>query len=159
MTALPPMFGGVNTARVVVAVPPAQLWPVLFDRTLWVPDFVRKEAIDGTENQVGERARYTTRAQQGDEATRIEEVLLAEPPNRLVTRLASVENDATYAFAEFRLAERVDGCAIEMSLYWLDLPEVGANWSATVKQREGYLNHTPAALERLTLRIAQAASR
>lgn len=156
--ALPPAFGAVNTATVEVHVPPEDVWPVLFNRARWLDGFVGKESIDGPLDAVGERALFTSRAPDGAPASRIEEILLSERPRRLVTRLALRENDATFAFAEWRLTEQGGGSLLEMSLYWIDLPEAHADWPAIRAQREGYIAHTQATIERLVANIATAAS-
>ena len=157
MTALPPMFGGVNTATIAVGAPVEVVWPVLFDRARWIDGYVGKVPIDGQADAVGERASFTTRTPEGVTATRNEEILVSDPPRRLISRLALEENDATFAFAEWRLSPTREGSTLEMNLYWTDLPEEGADWSAIRVQRQGYLDHTQAALETLVARIAEAA--
>lgn len=155
---LPPMFGAVNTAIVDVAAPVEAVWQVLFERSRWVPDFAGKEALDGPTDAVGERALFSTHTPNGGTATRIEEILVSVPHRRLVTRLALAEGDATFAFAEWRLSPAGDGSALEMNLYWIDLPEAGADWPAIQAQRQDYLGVTQAALDGLVAGIAAAAS-
>ena len=158
LTRIPTMFGGVNTASAIGEASPDAVWRTLFDRARWLPDFVGKEAIDGPADAVGERARFTTRREDGGLSTRNEEILLADPPRRLVTRLALVPQDATFAFAEWRLEPLGSGTRVEMSLYWLDLPGEGADWPATVALRADYLAHTQTILDGIVTRIASAAA-
>ena len=155
---LPPLFGAVNTATIEIAAPADIVWSVLFDRARWIDDFVGKTAIDGPTDDVGERARFTTRTPDGGMATRIEEILIRTPPRRLVARLALEENDATFAFAEWRLSPGRGVSNLEMNLYWTDVPEPDADWPAILVQRQGYIDHTQATLDRLVASIAAAAT-
>lgn len=154
---LPPLFGALNTASIAIAAPAETVWPVLFDRARWIAEFVGKTPIDGPPDAVGERARFATRTPDGGTATRIEEILLSTPPWRLVTRLALEENDATFAFAEWRLSPSGVDTLLEMNLYWTDLPDPDTDWPAVQAQRQGYLDHTQATLEVLVAAIAAAA--
>ncbi len=154
---LPPLFGAVNTAAVDIAATRERVWAVLFHRAAWVPKFLSKTPLDGPQDAAGERARYTSADDAGAPQTRIEEILLSAPPERLVARLALADNDATFAFAEWRIASKGEGCRLEMSLFWTDLPEEGADWPATRRLRDGYVAHTQGIIATLVANIARAA--
>lgn len=153
----PSAFGALNSATVTIAAEPRQVWPILLDRARWVEGFIGKTHLDGPFGEVGERALYTSSTEEGPAASRIEEILTAEIDRRLVTRLAAAESDATYAFAEWRLSPRDDGCALEMNLYWLDYPEQDGDWPAARNLRTEYMRHTQAAIEGHLVRIRAAA--
>ena len=154
---LPPLFGALNTATAAANAAPDAVWDVLLQRDLWLPDYAGKQVIDGPPDAVGERAVFSTHLPEGGTAKRIEEILLLDRPNRLVTRLALTGNDATFAFAEWRLASAAKGTLIEMNLYWTDLPEGETDWSAIRQLRQSYIDHTQNIMEQHVVAIAKAA--
>lgn len=149
-------FGAFNAARAELAAPCERVWALLFDRTAWMPGFAFKRVVDGMENAVGERAHYTSRPAGGGEHTRLEEILHLEPARRLVLRLATVETDATTAFADWRLQPTQAGCRLELNLFWLDLPQPGMAWPATCELRAGYIVSTQAVIEAHLVRMGDA---
>lgn len=152
-------FGAFNVARAEWKAPCEQVWSLLFDRAAWMPSFAGKAVIDGTEGAVGERAHFTSRAADGTLHTRLEEILHLEPGRRLVMRLETVAERATTAFADWRLQPTPEGCALELNLYWLDLPDPGSDWPATRALREGYIAATQAVIEGHLERLRQALAR
>ncbi len=152
-------FGAFNVARAEWQAPCEQVWNLLFDRAAWIPGFAGKVVIDGTERAAGERAHFTSCTAEGTAHTRLEEILHLEVHRRLVMRLETVAECATTAFADWRLQPRLEGCALELNLYWLDLPQPGSDWQATRALREGYIAATQAVIEGHLERLRQALAR
>lgn len=146
-----------NSARADIDAPAERVWTILFDRRAWVPGFVAKTPLDGQEDAVGERAYFSSRDAHGRTQTRIEEILFRERPQRLVSRLALAENDATFAFAEWRIASAGAGCLMEMSLFWTDLPAPGSDWAITRGTRDCYVAETQVTIEKLVANIRRCA--
>jgi hypothetical protein len=155
---LPPLFGALNTASALAEAAPDKVWAVLFQRGTWLKEFAGKQVIDGTPDGVGERALFATHLPDGGTAQRIEEILFLDQPRRLVTRLALKANDATFAFAEWRLMPIEKGTMIEMNLYWTDLPEGEMNWPEITVLRQSYIDHTQNVMSQHLLAIAKAAT-
>lgn len=154
---LPPLFGALNTASATTDVAPGIVWATLMRREAWLKDYAGKQMVDGPSDAVGERARHSTHLPDGGVATRIEEILLRDPFHRLVIRLALESNDATFAFAEWRLMTAEQGTRIEMNLYWTDLPEDDMDWPAIKQLRQSYIDHTQAIMDKHVTAIARAA--
>ena len=140
-------FGALNCARMELAVDANEVWPLLFDRAHWMPSFVGKERLDGPADAVGERALYTSRDSSGQLHTRVDEIICLEPQRRLVFRLALLEEGATTAFADWRLVPTAAGCTLELSVFWLDLPEPGMNWTDVQTLRQSYVTATQTVIE------------
>lgn len=154
-----PQFGALNVHWVLIEAPPARVWALLFDRAQWMEGFAYKTVIDGTARETGERARFTGRGAGGDKLNvRLEEILLADPPRRLVTRLATADDTATHSFVDFRLTPSgKGGTRLEFDMFWLDRGEPGADWAAVQKTRAAYAAITGQAIEGHLRRIKAAA--
>lgn len=150
---LSPTFGALNCARIDLAAAAKDVWPLLFRRAAWMPGFVGKTALDGPVDAVGERALYTSHDASGQPHTRVEEILCLEPQRRLVFRLALVDDGATTAFADWRLFTAAAGCTLELSVFWLDLPEPGMDWPALQALRASYIAATQRVIEGHLARI------
>ena len=162
MTSTPPLsptFGAVNSASVLIDAPAERVWSVVLDRAAWMPTFVEKVGLDGATDSVGERALYRSRSEDGEIATRLEELLLLDAPARIVKRLALADDSATWAFCEWRIAATDVSSELEMNLYWLDVPEPASGWEEVQALRERYLSQTQAILEGYISNISELAVR
>ena len=144
-------FGAVDTARIAVEASPENVYAALLDRSRWVDGFVAKTLIDGDPDCAGERSRYRTVS-----GERLEEVLVAEPPMRYVTRLADSDDRRTHAFAEWRIEASIAGSTIEFNLYWIDATAQDATWPETQHLRASYRQETQRLLQAHLERIKRA---
>lgn len=150
-------FAAVNTVGVDIAAAAGRVWRALLDRTAWNSTVVAKARLRGDENATGEVALFTLRDASGHTGERLEEMLLALPGERLVIRLAPRSEDATYAFADFRISPRGKASRLDMTVYWTDEAS-GAPGSAELAQtRTAYVAATQAKMTGDLARLKAAA--
>jgi uncharacterized protein YndB with AHSA1/START domain len=150
-------FGAMNTARVLIAASPAQVWALLFDRSVWMAGYAGKVRVAGLADTLGERALYHSDHGDGEFVTRLEEILYLDAPRRLVLRLASRDDSATTAFVDWRVAATSEGTLLELNVYWLDVPAAGMEWPAVQALRAEYETHTQELIDGHLRRIRNAA--
>lgn len=155
----PCTFGAFNTAFIEMAADAGAVWNLLFQRSAWIPGFAGKSRVDGPDGAVGERAHFRGHDAAGTVHTRLEEILALEPQRRLVQRLALADDSATTAFADWRLLPTARGCRLELSLFWLDVPQPGMDWPAVQSLRAGYMAATQALIEAHLTRLQEALAR
>lgn len=137
-------IAAVDTAAVRIDKAALAVWSALFDRSGWMNSFVARRHLAGPANATGDVSLNELQSAGGDPGRRLEEVLLAQPPTRLVIRLAPESGASTYAIGDYRLTASGRATNVEFTVYWWeDVPA-----SAPAQQLENeYSGHTRAKIQ------------
>lgn len=140
----PQHIAAVDVAAVHIGKAPSVVWPALFDRAGWMKSFVARQRVSGPANAAGELSLVELTSDSGKTGRRLEEVLLAQSPNRLVIRLAPETGAGTYTIGDYRLRASRGGTDVEFTVYWWE--DVPAEAPAARLENE-YSAHTRAKIQ------------
>ncbi len=108
-----------SSTGISVAASPRAVWDVLIDRRRWMPAMTEQKMLRGKPDAAGGLYLYSVKA--GEHvASRLEEILLAEPGRRLALRMADPETGRTYAFVDHRIRAEGKGTRLDFEMYWYE---------------------------------------
>ncbi|MES2450145.1 MAG: DUF885 family protein [Pseudomonadota bacterium] len=145
-----------SRTSILIDRPAVQIWPVLLDRSRWMPDTVATKTLRGVEGATGWTYLYSRRAGVVV-ASRLEEILLADPGRRLVLRLADPDTGVTNAYVDQRLTAEGNRTRLDFEMYWFeDVP--GSKSAAELDaMRADYSSQTVAKIDAGLARLKHAA--
>lgn len=149
-------IAALSSTGISIAATPQQVWNTLVDRRLWMPAMTEQKMLRGARDKSGGLYLYTVKAG-GRTASRLEEILLAEPGRRLVLRMADPDSGQTSYFVDHRIRQDGGVTRLDFEMYWFEDVPGRKDQAAADKIRTDYSADTIAKIDEALVRLKAAA--